>query len=311
MAILDSFKKLFSTNRRKKVMTVSAAGVVIVAVVVSFLCITAASNGNTAPTVVSTPKKSSSIPFAAAPAISEPALQGVSSSSNSLSVDVGKPKTSSTPTATATSSSTTVSKHVISTPIKTQSVEKSSTVAIAAPPKTTTEKPASTQKPASSPYASYTRLDMTNFDIGKAVYADDVSVAARFANSVANSSNIPKTSFGAPIVDLGGPSQLYAFGEVSIDNLRSVLINGHHYIGGGESKYIITGVYDNSKGITYDRTNMSTVISQVDAKGFVNNPYSGTTSYSGGYLCTKISDGGSTAKTGYVRAVVFTLKKIS
>ncbi len=156
---------------------------------------------------------------------------------------------------------------------------------------------------------------MTNFNIGSATYCGDAtkSVDVVFENKVYDGSNLPRDRMGSTVVSLASPTLLYAEGKVSLANLRSVLISGKKYIGGGNDKYIVTGIYDNS-GITYDRSNLSSfpngVVSSVYAKGFVNNPHSGTTSFSDGYLCTKISDGGSTAKTGYVRALVFTLKKI-
>lgn len=127
---------------------------------------------------------------------------------------------------------------------------------------------------------------------------------------MASSSNLPKDKYGDFEVDLAGPAELYARGQVSIDQLKQVLMNEHKYVGGGDYKYIVTGVYDNSHGLTYKRSQLSTAISQVYAEGFVNNPYSNVLSYSDGHLCTKLPEGGASS-IGYVRAVVFTLKKIA
>lgn len=181
-----------------------------------------------------------------------------------------------------------------------------------------------------NPYAGYTDLDMTNFKKGADIYATDAtgSVDCTFENKIANASNMPRNKMGSFLVDVGSPTLLYAEGKVSMAELKRVLLHSKKYIGGGKCKYIVTGIYDISKGITYNRgihkslsgytydkvniiKNPSNVINQVYAKGFINNPYIKVVSYSDGYLCTKVKDGSSDASIGYVRALAFTLKKIA
>lgn len=315
MKVLESIKSFVLTGKRKKVITASVTGAVVVATAALFFCTTAASQKNKAQNTISQSSSSSETDgtFASASAVSVPASSG-SSSKSPLSVNVGASSSKAEVSSSASVSTNTKKNLSRSTAIKTQASLKTTSIPSAIPQKgtsSTTNNRTSSTTNTNNKYANYTPLDMTDFNIGKSIYAFDVSVVTRFENPIANSSNIPKNSYGDFIVDLQGPVQLYAYGEVSIDNLRRVLINGHHYIGGGNDKYVVTGVYDNRSGITYNRSSMSTAIKQVYEKGFVNNPYKGTTSYSDGYLCTKISDGGSAAKIGYVRAVVFTLKKIS
>jgi hypothetical protein len=205
-------------------------------------------------------------------------------------------------------------------PIKTTATLKSTNIPEATPP--TPKSPSTATKTSSAvmpdPYSSYTTLDMTDFTIGPAVYYtnDENSIDTRFENMVYSSCNLPRNRMGSTVVDLQGPTLMYANGQITLNELRSVLLNGKKYIGGGNDKYIVTGVYDNS-GITYDRdistidSNPDSVINGIYAKDFVNNPYAGTTSYCDGDLCVKVSDGGSKATIGYVRALVFTLKKLS
>lgn len=151
---------------------------------------------------------------------------------------------------------------------------------------------------------------MTDFQIGSFVYGEDPLINNKFRDPVVSSSNLPKDKYGDFVISIGGPAELYARGQVSLDQLKQVLMSTHKYIGGGAYKYIVTGVYDNSRNISFSLADSNTIISRVYARGFVNNPFSNVLSYSDGFLCTKVSDGNHPT-TGYVRAVVFTLKKIS
>jgi len=314
-----SIKSLVSTGRGK--MIVAACVVVLAAAAM----LGAAQLSHSAAVADAVPSSSapdiSSMPFAAAPAVSVPETQNSAASSNPLSVVVGLPHSSSSSSLAMVShatSSAVTSKPIIRTPIKMMPTEKSSSVPQAAPPTTTTSKPNTSTISPSDPYAEYTSLDMTDLKVGPDNYYLDAenSIAARFENKVNPGCNLPRDRMGSTVIDLQGPTQLYADGEVTLDELRSVLLNGKKYIGGGSDKYVVTGVYDNS-GITYDRnistidSNPDSVINGIYAKGFVNNPYAGTTSYCDGYMCVKVSDGGSKATIGYVRALIFTLKKIS
>jgi len=203
---------------------------------------------------------------------------------------------------------------------------------------------AASKVPAKNPYAGYTDLDMNNFKKTADIYATDVtgSIDCTFENKVANASTLPRNKMGSFVVDIGSPALLYAEGKVSMNELQRVLLHSKKYIGYGKYKYIVTGIHDISKGITYNRgihyttsshpsadstgwyttsgytydkvniiNNPNSVIKSIYAKGFINNPYSKTISYCDGYPCVKVKDGGSNATKGYVRALAFTLKKIS
>lgn len=182
--------------------------------------------------------------------------------------------------------------------------------------------PANAAGKAKNPYASYKQLDMSNFKKAKVIYGLDDSGGRSdiFSDQVEKSSIQKRDRMGTPYVTLGGTALLYAEGVVSLSELKRVLMNSNKYVIGTDGHYIVTGVYEHSE-ISYTRKPTSSfseaksqnasIISYIYKKGFVNNPCSKYTTYSDGYLCTKTLEGGDLAKRGYVRAVVFTLKKIS